>query len=118
MRSRRSAAIPSTAARQRSECLGSTRVAVGIRVWQAVSMRVSSVDPRDQTWEVADPRYRVYFHDAHGAAEELEITGADVSEILGWAETERRGRTYVLYVCAPVSGLGLIRLQGSDPNEE
>jgi len=24
----------------------------------------------------------------------------------------------VLYVCAPVSGLGLIRLQGSDPNEE
>ena len=62
-------------------------------------MLVSSVDPRDQTWEVTDPRYRVYFHDAHGAAEELEITGADVSEILERAETERRGRTYVLCVC-------------------
>jgi len=81
-------------------------------------MLVSSVDPRDQTWEVTDPSYRVYFHDAHGAAEELEITGADVSEIIGWAETERRGRTYVLYVCAPVNGLGLVRLQGSDPTEE
>ena len=77
-----------------------------------------SVDPRDQTWEVTHPRYRVYFHDAHGAAEELEVAGADVSEILGWAETERRGRTYVLYVCAPLNGLGLVRLQGSDPNEE
>ena len=81
-------------------------------------MLVRSVDPRDQTWEVTHPRYRVYFHDAHGAAEELEVTGADVSEILGWAETERRGRTYVLYVCAPLNGLGLVRLQGSDPNEE
>lgn len=81
-------------------------------------MLVSSVDPRDQTWEVTHPRYRVYFHDAHGAAEELEVTGADVSEILGWAETERRGRTYVLYVCAPLNGLGLVLLQGSDPNEE
>ena len=92
--------------------------AVGLRVRQAVFMLVSSVDPRDQTWEVTHPRYRVYFHDAHGAAEELEVTGADVSEILGWAETERRGRTYVLYVCAPLNGLGLVRLQGSDPNEE
>ena len=49
-------------------------------------MLVSSVDPRDQTWEVTHPSYRVYFHNAHGAAEELEITGADVSEIIGWAE--------------------------------
>lgn len=81
-------------------------------------MLVSSVDPRDQTWEVIHPSYRVYFHDAHGAAEELKITGADVSEILEWAETERRGRTYVLYVCAPLNGLGLVQLQGSDPNEQ
>lgn len=81
-------------------------------------MLVSSVDPRDQTWEMTHPRYRVYFHDAHGAAEELEIIGADVSEILERAETERRGRTYVLYVCVPLNGLGLVRLQGSDPNEE
>ena len=81
-------------------------------------MLVSSVDPRDQTWEVTHPSYRVYFHNAHGAAEELEITGTDVSEIIGWAETERRGRTYVLYVCVTVHGLGLVRLQGSDPTEE
>ena len=80
-------------------------------------MLVSSVDLRDQTWEVTHPSYRLYFHDANGATEELEITGADVSEILEWAEAERRGRTYVLYVCAPPNGLGLVRLQGSDPNE-
>lgn len=34
------------------------------------------------------------------AAEELEIAGADVSAILEWAGAERRGRSYVLCVCA------------------
>jgi hypothetical protein len=40
-----------------------------------------------------------------------------VTEVLGWAEAQRAGRTYVLYVCVPHDGLGLLRLAGTDPNE-
>jgi len=36
--------------------------------------------------------------------------------VLTWAEEERRGRTFVLYVCAPTDGLGLLRLAGTDTN--
>jgi hypothetical protein len=32
------------------------------------------------------------------------------------AEAQRNGRTFVLYVCVPYDGLGLLRLAGSDPN--
>jgi hypothetical protein len=80
-------------------------------------MDIIAVDPRDQTWEVDRPRYRVYFHDANGASDEYEVTGADVDEVATWAEEQREGRSYaVLYVCVPADGLGLVRLAGSDPN--
>jgi hypothetical protein len=26
-------------------------------------MQSNPVDPQDQTWEIKDPKYRVYFHD-------------------------------------------------------
>jgi hypothetical protein len=80
-------------------------------------MDIKSVDPRDQTWEVTDPSYRVYFHDANGASDEYEVTDADVTEVLAWAEARRGARTFVLYTCVPVNGLGLLRLAGRDPNE-
>jgi len=79
-------------------------------------VNIVGVDPRDQTWEVDAPRYRVYFHERSGASDEYEISGANVAEVLTWAEEERRGRTLVLYVCAPTDGLGLLRLAGTDPN--
>ena len=79
-------------------------------------VEVIAVDPRDQTWEVDRPRYRVYFHDTNGASDEHEITGADVGEVIAWAETRRGPRTYVLYVCVDSDGLGLVRLAGADPN--
>jgi len=80
-------------------------------------MDIRGVDPRDQTWEVSHPSYRVHFHDAAGASDEYEVTGANVAEVLAWAEARRGDRTFVLYACVPHEGLGLLRLEGSDPNE-
>jgi hypothetical protein len=80
-------------------------------------VNVVGVDPRDQRWEVDAPPYRVYFHDVRGTSDEYELTDADVTEVLAWAESERRGRTYVLYVCTTgPAGLGLLRLAGADPS--
>lgn len=79
-------------------------------------MKINLVDPRDQTWEIHEPRYRVYFHGPAGASDEREITGADVAEVIQWADLHRDGRTYVLYVCVPGVDLGLVRLAGFDPN--
>jgi hypothetical protein len=80
------------------------------------SMHVRAVDPRDQTWEISQPRYRVSFNDENGAADEYEIEGTDVAGVMSWAEAQRNGRTFVLYACVPHDGLGLLRLAGSDPN--
>lgn len=80
-------------------------------------MEFRAVDPRDETWEISQPRYRVYFHDDNGASDEYEVEGADATEVLAWAETTRGHRTFVLYACVPREGLGLLRLHGSDPNE-
>ena len=81
-------------------------------------MDTRGVDPRDQTWETSNPRYRVYFHGQQGAADEYEVEGASgVAEVLAWAEAARGDRTFVLYACVPRDGLGLVRLHGKDPNE-
>ncbi|MDN5919095.1 MAG: hypothetical protein L0I76_29040 [Pseudonocardia sp.] len=79
-------------------------------------MEVTAVDPRDQTWELDQPRYRVYFHDAVGATDEHEVMRADVGQVIAWAEAQRGERAYVLYVCVPRDGLGLVRLAGVDPH--
>lgn len=41
----------------------------------------------------------------------------DVGELLDWAEAEAGQRTYVLYACVSAGGLGLLRLQGHNPND-
>jgi hypothetical protein len=79
-------------------------------------MDVTEIDPRDQTWEIDAPRYRVYFHDSHGNSHEHEIAGVEVTEALAWAEHERRDRSFILYACVPHDGIGLVRLSGRDPN--
>jgi hypothetical protein len=76
---------------------------------------VIGVDPRDETWGVDQPAYRVYFHDERGASDEYEVRGADVEAVIAWAEAHRDRRTYVLYACAPLDGVGLLRLAGRDP---
>lgn len=80
-------------------------------------MNVEPVDPRDQTEGVDAPRYRVYFwHGSH--SEEYEVTGADVHEVLAWANLSAAGRTYSLWACLPANdeaGVKLVRLAGWDP---
>ena len=79
------------------------------------SMDALPVDPRDETWEVRSPKYRVYFF-AGTASNEFELDARDVVEALAWAEDNRGRRTYALYVCAAVNGMGLVLLAGADPN--
>jgi hypothetical protein len=45
-------------------------------------MNAIRVDPRDQTWELGHPAYRVYFHDQHGSSDEYEVSDADLAEAL------------------------------------
>lgn len=89
-------------------------------------MDVRSVDPRDQTTELDDPAYRVYFWSGDRTSnvmmvcDEHEITGADVHEVLRWADDHADGRTYTLWACVPEQtearvGLKLVRLAGWDP---
>jgi hypothetical protein len=78
---------------------------------------IKAVDPRDQTWEISQPTFRVHFHAPTGASDEYQVEGAGVAEVMAWADAQRGGRTFVLYVCVPRDGLGLVRLAGSDPNE-
>lgn len=79
-------------------------------------VEVMGVDPRDETWGVDAPRYRVYFHDARGASDEHELRDADVDEVIAWAEAHQGERTCVVYACVRRDGLGLVRLAGTDPN--
>jgi hypothetical protein len=83
----------------------------------AVPLDVRQVDPRDQTWEVYDPEYRVYFWDDDARSDEWELVGCDVEEALQWAQDSADGRNFTLYaVAVGLEGVGLIRLLGSDPN--
>ena len=76
-------------------------------------MEIVSVDPRDQSWEIDKPRYRVYFWDAAATSYEYEVSQADdVAEVMAWAEAERGTRTFTLYACVQHDGLGLVRLAG------
>jgi len=80
-------------------------------------VKVFGVDPRDQRWECDTPTYRVHFH-AGTTSDEYEVRGADdVHEVIRWAGSDPAGRPYVLYVRVDQDGLGLVRLAGSDPNE-
>jgi hypothetical protein len=82
------------------------------------------VDPRDVAHEIDEPKYRIYFwsqrrHDKFAqASDEWELTAADVSEALEWAQENARDRSFVMYVVVPaVDGQVLVRLQGMDPTE-
>jgi hypothetical protein len=86
--------------------------------WHDGLVKVRDVDPRDQAWELDEPSYRVYFHEPEGGSDEYEVSGADVVDVISWADAQRGVRTYVLYACVPRDGLGLVRLLGTDPNAQ
>jgi hypothetical protein len=82
-------------------------------------MKATRVDPRDVTWEVDHPTYRVYFWTQDGSAcDEWRVTdAANIHDVLAWAD-ERVGeqRSYQVFVEASAgSELGLLRLRGTDP---
>ena len=81
-------------------------------------MHVEPLDPRDVSWELDRPAYRVVFWSPFAgggwSSDTFEITGADVADVIAWAE--ERGDRYVLYVCTDNDdGKGLLRLAGTDP---
>ena len=86
-------------------------------------MDVAPVDPRDVSWEVDRPRYRVHFWtepaDPVGmrVCDEYELSGPDVhaAEVLAWAAEQSAGRAtgwYEVFVVVDAAreGRGLIRL--------
>lgn len=88
-----------------------------------MALQARSVDPRDVNVEVDTPTFRVYFWRSAPslACREFEVTGADVDEVIEWAEaTKAAGETYELGVLTPVAGMQdgdvlLTRIKGTDP---
>ncbi|WP_432503337.1 hypothetical protein [Kineococcus arenarius] len=108
-------------------------------------MRSEAVDPRDVSFEVEQPVYRVYFWEHTGtgytfpqrrgrelgpaqayasrASDEHRLHEAeDVEQVLAWAQAHAAGRSFVVYVeveeHAPTGRQrGLVRLHGRDPDD-
>ena len=85
------------------------------------SVNITSVDPRDTTWEDEHVVYRVYFTSAdHRRTDEYELTDAvNINEVLTWAALEgsKRGH-FVVYARVERAGeRGLLRLASSGEQE-
>ena len=95
-------------------------------------MQVSQVDERDSSGEDADPRFRVYLHDSDetstgGWTDTYDITGADVLQVIDWAQRQAGDRlTYAVALVRDDGererrnsgcGRGLVWLVGADGNE-
>lgn len=92
-------------------------------------MDVHPVDPRDTTWEIGEPVYRVHFFRPQRSrdpgsgwvSDEWEIANADIDEALNWARQNAAGRRFVIYVRV-IAGQpgkpGLVRLAGTDLLDE
>jgi hypothetical protein len=93
-------------------------------------MIAEGADPRDVSWEVEQPSYRVYIWHQPPAPSEVskEQVGyrcdeyrlrdaSDIGDVLDWAHrTARPEQTFSLYVEHRDSdGLGLIQLAGTNP---
>lgn len=95
-------------------------------------VQIVQVDERDGGWEHGGPRFRVYLHGSgesstHGWTDTYDITGADVLQVIDWAE--RQAGDSLTYAIAlvyddaaqeqlnPGSGRGLVWLIGMDGND-
>jgi hypothetical protein len=90
-------------------------------------MNAARIDPRDESWGIDRPAYRVYFWHPQGTGEdsmwssdEWELTDVDdVVSAMSWAESNSNGRRFVIYVKALThEGIGLVRLLGLDPSAQ
>lgn len=65
-------------------------------------MQVTTVEERDSAWEDPDPRIRVYLHGSRetttgGLTDTFDITGADVLQVIDWAQRQAGDRlTYAV----------------------
>lgn len=99
---------------------------------EAVGLNVVEVDERDSSWEVTMPTFRVYIHDSGpdstpGATATYDITGADVFQVIDWAQQHAQGdQTWSVALVvddearealAPGHGRGLVWLVGADGND-
>lgn len=99
-------------------------------------MDIRLIDPRDVSWEIWDPTFRVYFWEKRDidlraaelegidpasvgyASYEYEIRGGDVHQVVDWATdtAAREGKTYTLYLVIDIGGeKGRVHLAGDDP---
>ena len=92
-------------------------------------MQADPVDPRDVTWEVVRPTYRVYFWSRQQdpevpsrwggfmSREHRVVDASSVHAVVAWADQSARpGESYTLYVeHEGPNGVGLIQLAGTDP---
>lgn len=98
----------------------------------AVGLNVVEVDERDSSWEIHTPRFRVYIHDSGpdstpGATATYDITGADVLQVIDWAQQHTHGeQTWSVALVVddeaqealnPGHGRGLVWLVGADGND-
>ena len=84
------------------------------------TLHARKVDPRDSTWELWNPEYRVCFWSRQGEAwrsRVFDIAHADVDAVLGWvAENDADSDAFTLSAVVDHAGdRGLVRLAGSDP---
>jgi len=84
---------------------------------------VTEVDERDSSWEDPAPRFRVYLYEDHRGSygtRTYDITGADVLEVIQWAQDNVRGEDGLIAVALVDShhhaeeSPGLVWLLGSD----
>jgi hypothetical protein len=78
-------------------------------------VQIGQVDERDSGWENDRPRFRVYLHGSgptttHGWTDTYDVTGADVLQVIDWAQRQAKEQLY------PGFGRGLVWLVGVDGN--
>ena len=83
-------------------------------------LQAQPVDPRDASWELWDPRFRVYFWRSLGQgwrSREFELSGGDVVAALAWAAEHAQDlESYTVHcIVESADGTGLVRLTGDDP---
>ncbi|MCD4536538.1 hypothetical protein LRP67_20805 [Nocardioides sp. cx-169] len=95
-------------------------------------IEILQVDERDGSWEQDRPRFRVYLHgsgetETHGWTDTYDITGADVVQVIDWAQRQAGDKlTYAVALVVddgeqerlnPGTARGLVWLLGADGND-
>lgn len=62
-----------------------------------MTIHVVEVDESDSRWECAQPRFRVYLHGSGrestlGWTDTYDVTGADVLQVIDWAQRQAGDR--------------------------